>query len=335
MTTFADLTTLRVGGNAEQIVRATTEAEILDASRDGELLVIGGGSNLLVSDDGYLGRVLKIETAGMQIESDACSGATITLVAGEEWATFVDYAVANGFAGVETLAGIPGLVGAAPIQNIGAYGGEIGESIARVRAFDRASKTITTLAAAECAFGYRTSRFKAEQDRWIILDVTLQLRLGSQSQPIKYQELADALAVKIGDRAPISKVRDAVIELRKKKGMVLDPLDRDTWSVGSFFTNPIVDADVATRLPAGAPVWSMSSGVKVSAAWLIERAGFARGERFGGAAISTKHSLALTNAGNATAADIIGLANQIRSRVHTKFGIWLEPEVRLVGLSLE
>lgn len=334
MTTFADLTTLRVGGSAAQFVNATSEAEILSASHDSELLVIGSGSNLLVSDDGYSGKVLKIATTGMQTESDACSGATITLAAGEEWAGFVDHAVANGFVGVETLAGIPGLVGAAPIQNIGAYGSEVAESIARVRAFDRVSNTITTLAAADCAFGYRTSRFKVEPDRWIILSVTLQLRIGSESNPIKYQELADALAVKIGDRAPLAEVRDSVIELRRRKGMVLDPSDRDTWSAGSFFTNPVVDSVTAGQLPADAPRWSMLNGVKISAAWLIESAGFARGDRFGGAAISSKHSLALTNAENASAADLIALANQIRSRVHAKFGIWLEPEVRLIGLTL-
>lgn len=335
MTTFTDLTTLRVGGRVARFISATSEAEILAATSESELLVIGGGSNLLVNDDGYSGTVLKIANRGRQIESDACSGATITLAAGEEWDSFVEYAVANGLAGIETLAGIPGLAGAAPIQNIGAYGSEIAESIARVRAFDRVSKTITTLAAADCAFGYRTSRFKAEPNRWIILEVTLQLRMGSESDPIKYQELADALDVKIGDRAPLSKVRGAVMELRKKKGMVLDSSDRDTWSGGSFFTNPFVDSATAERLPEDAPRWHTPTGVKVSAAWLIERTGFSRGDRLGGAAISRKHSLALINAENATAADLIALANQIRSKVHEKFGIWLEPEVRLIGLALE
>jgi UDP-N-acetylmuramate dehydrogenase len=335
MTTFAEFTTFRVGGRVARLVHATTEEEILDATTANDLLVVSGGSNLLVSDDGFAGTVLKIATLGREIEIDACSGAMIKLSAGEDWDSFVEYAVATGLAGIETLAGIPGLVGAAAIQNVGAYGSEIAESIARVRVFDRVSKTITTLAANDCAFDYRTSRFKAEPDRWIVLDVTLQLRMGSESNPIKYQELADALGIRIGDRAPLAQVRETVIELRKKKGMVLDPQDRDTWSAGSFFTNPILDSASVGHLPADAPTWPMPTGVKVSAAWLIEKAGFAKGYRLGGAGISTKHSLALTNAANATAADLIALASQIRSQVFEKFGIWLEPEIRLVGLTLE
>lgn len=335
MTNFADLTTLRVGGPAARLINATNESDILAATVEKDLLVIGSGSNLLVSDDGYSGTVLKIATRGQKIESDACSGATVTLAAGEEWDSFVEYAVAHDLAGVETLVGIPGLVGAAPIQNIGAYGNEIAKSIARVRTFDRLSSTITTLAASECAFGYRTSRFKAEPDRWIILEVTLQLRIGSESDPIKYQELADALGVEIGDRAPLSEVRDAVLDLRKRKGMVLDPGDRDTWSAGSFFMNPIIESVTSARLPESAPKWQMSTGVKVSAAWLIEQAGFAKGDRLGGAGISGKHSLALVNAENGTAAELLALANRIRVTVHEKFAIWLEPEVRLIGLALK
>ncbi len=335
MTTLADFTTLRVGGQAGRFINATSESEILASSAERDLLIIGSGSDLLVSDDGYPGTVLKIATSGRQIDSDACSGATVTLAAGEEWAAFVDYAVANGLVGVETLAGIPGLLGAAPIQNIGAYGSEIAESVARVKTFDRATQRVATLAAADCAFGYRTSRFKAEPNRWIVLEVTLQLRVGSESNPIKYQELADALEVKIGDRAPLAQVRDSVIELRRRKGMVLDLQDRDTWSAGSFFINPVVDPVIADQLPVDAPMWPTPTGVKVSAAWLIEGAGFTRGYRLGGAGISSKHSLALTNADNATAADLIALANEIRSRVHARFRIWLEPEVRLIGLALE
>ena len=335
MTNFADLTTLRVGGPVARLINARSESEILAATLERDLLVIGSGSNLLVRDDGYPGTVLKIATSGRKIESDACSGATVTLAAGEEWDSFVEYAVAHDLAGVETLAGIPGLVGAAPIQNIGAYGNEIAKSIARVRTFDRITSTITTLAAAECAFGYRTSRFKAEPDRWIILEVTLQLRTGSESDPIKYQELADALGVNIGDRAPLREVHDAVLDLRKSKGMVLDPGDRDTWSAGSFFMNPIVESVTSASLPESAPKWQTSTGVKVSAAWLIEQAGFAKGDRLGGAGISGKHSLALVNAENGTAVELVALANRIRFTVHEKFAIWLEPEVRLIGLTLE
>jgi UDP-N-acetylmuramate dehydrogenase len=333
MTTFAELTTFRVGGRVARLVHATTEEEILDAASENDLLVVSGGSNLLVNDDGYSGTVLKIEILGREIESDACSGAMVKLSSGENWDSFVAYAVTTGLAGLETLAGIPGLVGAAAIQNIGAYGREIAESIARVRVFDRVAKTVTTIAASDCGFAYRTSRFKAQPDRWVVLDVTLQLRMGSESDPIQYLELANALGIRIGDRAPLDQVREAVLKLRKKKGMVLDPQDRDTWSAGSFFTNPIVDSASAKRLPLDALTWPVPTGVKVSAAWLIERAGFAKGYRVGGAGISSKHSLALINAENATAADLI--ASQIRSQVFDTFAITLEPEVRLVGLTIE
>ncbi len=335
MTTFADLTTFRIGGSVANLISAATEEEVLHAANEADLLILGGGSNLLVSDEGYLGTVLKIETQGRDIESDACSGATINLAAGEPWASFVDFAVANGYAGVETLAGIPGSVGAAPIQNIGAYGSEIAESIARIRTYDRREKRIATFAAADCGFGYRTSKFKSAPNRWIVLDVTLQLRLASESNPIKYQELADVLGVKIGGRAPLTEVRDAVLALRRGKGMVLDPIDRDTWSAGSFFTNPVVDEGVAATLPIDVPKWPMPDGVKVSAAWLIERAGFPRGYRVGGAGISGKHSLALVNAENARAAEVIALAREIRGCVQEKFGILLEPEARLVGITLD
>lgn len=335
MTTFAELTTLRVGGKIAQLITATTEEEILEAANTSDLLVVSGGSNLLVSDDGFAGTVLRIATLGKEIDSDACSGATIKLSAGEDWDSFVTHAVENGLAGIETLAGIPGLIGAAAIQNIGAYGSEISESVAKIRAFDRVTKKISTLAASECAFDYRKSRFKSDPDRWIVLDVTLQLRMGSESNPIRYQELADALGIKIGERAPLDRVREAVINLRNRKGMVLDPHDRDTWSAGSFFTNPIVNSAMAGTLPEDAATWPMPTGVKVSAAWLIEKAGFAKGHRHGGAGISTKHSLALINADNAKAADLIALANQVRSAVNEMFGILLEPEIRLVGLALD
>jgi len=335
MTTFADLTTFRIGGSVANLIRAADEEEVLRAANEVDLLILGSGSNLLVSDEGYSGSVLEIATQGRNIETDACSGATVNLAAGELWASFVDFAVASGMAGVETLAGIPGSVGAAPIQNIGAYGSELAESVARVRTYDRREKLITTFAAADCGFGYRTSKFKSSPNRWIVLDVTLQLRLASESNPIRYQELADALGIKLGERAPLGEVREAVLALRRGKGMVLDPSDRDTWSAGSFFTNPVVDESVAAALPADAPRWPTPDGVKVPAAWLIERAGFARGYRVGGAAISRKHSLALVNAENARAADVVALAREIRRCVQEKFGILLEPEVRLIGITLD
>jgi UDP-N-acetylmuramate dehydrogenase len=294
------------------------------------VLILGGGSNLLISDD-FAGEVIKIETQGFTNDESACAGAWVTVEAGHDWNDFVSAAVANGWTGIEGLAGIPGTVGATPIQNVGAYGQSVSETIAQVRAWNRKTKEVEILFAADCEFGYRTSIFKANPDIWVILSVTFQLPLGTMSAPISYDELAKKLDVNLGDRVLTTDLQRAVLELRAGKGMVLNSSDHDTWSVGSFFMNPRV-----TQAPEGAPNWPEVNGsVKVSAAWLIEQAGFGKGFTLNGrAALSGKHTLAISNQGNATSADILELAQHLRNGVYEKFTIELKPEPRLIGLSL-
>jgi len=333
-------TTLRVGGPVGRILVPTSEAELVQTVRDldaaGEpVLILGGGSNVLIGDAGFDGTVVKVATRGVDSDVAACSGAVLTVAAGEPWDDFVASTVEREFSGLETMAGIPGLVGATPIQNVGAYGTEVAQLITTVRTLDRSTGRLRTFFAAECQFGYRSSRFKSEPGRYLVLSVTFQLRLGSLSAPIRYPELARALAVEVGDRAPARDVAAAVLALRRRKGMVLDDADRDTWSAGSFFTNPVLDPAQAALLPAGAPRFSQPDGsVKTSAAWLIEQAGFGKGFGQGPARVSSKHSLALTNRGTATANDILDLARQIRAGVESSFGITLVPEPVLVGCEL-
>lgn len=338
MTELHKYTSLRVGGPAKNILHVSTEAEIIAAiegAGDSPLLIIGGGSNLLVSDAGFEGTVIHIANNQAESEVDACSGATLTIGAGENWDDFVATTISRGFAGLETLSGIPGTVGAAPIQNIGAYGHEVSEFITRVRTYDRHAKAIKTFTNAECEFEYRNSHFKKNPGRYIILSVQFQLRLGEISTPITYAELANKLEIPVGDKAPVLDTRKAVIELRAAKGMLLNPDDKDSWSAGSFFTNPIISSELASTLPEGAPKWPLSDGrVKTSAAWLIENSGIDKGYSHGGARISTKHVLALTNSGGATADELIQLAREVRNSVQSAFGITLEPEVNLVGLTL-
>jgi UDP-N-acetylmuramate dehydrogenase len=279
--------------------------------------------------------VIRINSHSMQSEVDACSGATLTIGAGENWDEFVATTLDRGFAGLETLSGIPGTVGAAPIQNIGAYGHEVSEFITRVRTYDRQAKGLKTFTNSECEFSYRNSHFKAHPGRHVVLDVQFNLRRGELSTPITYAELAKKLGIEVGEKAPITATRRAVLELRAAKGMLLNPNDRDSWSAGSFFTNPIISQEIAATLPADAPRWPTADGkVKTSAAWLIEHSGVHKGDSHGGARISTKHVLALTNAGDATAADIAELAKSAQRSVFEKFGITLEAEVNLVGISL-
>lgn len=337
MSTLANFTTLRVGGPAQLLIRATTETQLIseieaaDASNE-PLLIIGGGSNILVSDEGFSGTVIKVETTGNTYEIDACSGGLIQVAAGVPWDEFVAFTLEKGLANLECLSGIPGTVGASPIQNIGAYGHEVSEVIARVRTYDREAKSIKTFTAAECEFTYRSSRFKKSGDRYVILDVTFHLRNGEESLAIAYPELARELSVRIGDRAPINAVRQAVLALREKKGMLEGV---GIHSAGSFFTNPIVSQSIASQLPPDAPQWPQEDNtVKLSAAWLIEQSGMKKGEALGGAAISPLHVLALTNANNSTAKEIAELARKVIDSVKHKFGITLEPEVRLVGLEL-
>mgnify|MGYP000741746796 FL=1 len=338
MADLRDYTSLRVGGPAKKFVEVGTESEIIaaiEAAGDTPILIIGGGTNILVADSGFEGTVIRITSHSMQSEIDACSGATLTIGAGENWDEFVATTLERGFAGLETLSGIPGTVGAAPIQNIGAYGHEVSEFITRVRTYDRQAKALKTFTNSECEFSYRNSHFKAHPGRYVVLDVQFNLRQGEMTTAITYAELAKKLGIEVGEKAPISATRTAVLELRAAKGMLLNPSDRDSWSAGSFFTNPIITQEVANQLPEGAPKWPTADGkVKTSAAWLIENSGVHKGDSHGGARVSTKHVLALTNAGNATATDIAELAKSAQKSVYEKFGITLEAEVNLVGITL-
>ncbi|GAB3104571.1 UDP-N-acetylmuramate dehydrogenase [Isoptericola nanjingensis] len=385
---LSELTTLRVGGPVDEYVEAESEAELIDAVRaaddaDRPLLVIGGGSNLLVADEGFAGVVVRDVRQGLDADLEdscgtdgACGGASLRLPAGQDWDSFVAQAVANEWVGVEALSGIPGTVGAAPVQNIGAYGQEVSGVVASVVTWDRATGSRRTFTLSELGFGYRTSLLKRTMrsgdpddpgapwyptPRYVVLEVNLQMRLGSLSAPVGYGELARRLGVEVGQRAPSAEVREAVLELRGGKGMLLDgvggaPLgDHDRWSAGSFFTNPVLPADAADELPEDAPRFAVRSAtpestvspslgvvdptlVKTSAAWLIEHAGFTKGFGLAGehspARLSTRHTLALTNRGGATAADVVALARTVRDGVRDAFGIELEPEPVLVGTAL-
>jgi UDP-N-acetylmuramate dehydrogenase len=345
---LAQLTTLRVGGPARSLRTATTTDAVIEAvsacDASGEpVLVLGGGSNLLVGDDGFDGVVVRVATRGLEVDGvggDGRGGVALRVAAGEPWDDVVAASVARGWAGVEALSGIPGSTGATPMQNVGAYGQEVAETVATVRTWDRQDRRVRTLASADCEFGYRTSRLKEERfragPRHVVLEVTVQLLVADRSGPVRYAELARILGVEPGGRAPTAAVREAVLGLRRGKGMVLDPHDHDTWSAGSFFTNPVLGVADAARLPAGAPRWPMPDGrVKTSAAWLIEHAGFAKGHGLPGpASLSTKHTLALTNRGTARAQDLLALAREVRDGVRTAFGVSLVPEPVLVGCSL-
>jgi UDP-N-acetylmuramate dehydrogenase len=338
---LADHTTLRLGGPAARWVRATSDDELVaavgEADAAGEpVLVLGGGSNLVVADEGFAGTVVEIATRGItsDVEDDeaSCGGAMVTVAAGETWDDLVALAAEREWIGIEALSGIPGSVGATPIQNVGAYGQEVSQTIASVRVWDRKLRGVRTFANADCGFGYRTSRFKADPGRHVVLSVTFQLRQGSLGEPVAYAELARTLGVELGSRAPLADVRRAVLGLRAGKGMVLDPADHDTWSAGSFFTNPVVAADA---VPEGAPSWPQPDGsVKIGAAWLIEHAGFAKGHGNDRAALSGKHTLALTNRGGASTADLLALAREVRDGVEARFGIRLVNEPVLVGVEL-
>jgi UDP-N-acetylmuramate dehydrogenase len=329
-------TTLAIGGPASRFVVAEREEDVVDVvracdARGEPLLVLGGGSNLVVGDAGFDGTVLRIATRGRAVSADG----VVTAAAGEAWDGFVEAAVADGLAGVEALSGIPGLVGAVPMQNVGAYGQDVSETLVRLRAWDRDAGRVVTFDRAECGFAYRSSVFRGK-DRHVILDVTFALARSRESRPVRYAELARGLGVTEGASAPLALVRDTVVALRKKKGMVLDPSDPDTRSAGSFFTNPILPPAEAERL-GDVPKFPEPDGrIKVSAAWLIERAGFAKGFTLDGrAAISSKHALALTNrSGDATAADLVALARAIRAGVRARFGVTLENEPVFVGLAL-
>jgi UDP-N-acetylmuramate dehydrogenase len=327
---LAPYTTLRLGGPARSLTEATTEDELVAAASDPTVLLLAGGSNVVVADAGVDATVARVLTRGVSVRDDG-DRVRVRAAAGEPWDDLVTRCVTDGLVGIECLAGIPGSTGATPIQNVGAYGQEVADVLGAVRVLDRRSGTIAELAPEACGFGYRTSAFKREPGRWAVLEVELVLERGDLGAPVRYAELARALGVDVEGRAPLADVREAVLELRRAKGMVLDAADHDTWSAGSFFTNPFV---APAELPDGAPAFAQPDGsVKTSAAWLIEQAGFARG--YGdpaGIAISTKHTLALTNRGGGTTAQLVALAREIASGVRARFGVTLEPEPVFVGL---
>jgi UDP-N-acetylmuramate dehydrogenase len=317
---LSELTTLRLGGPAGALVEARSDAELVEAARDAAL-VLAGGSNVVVADDGVPGRVVRVLTRGVER-----AGARLTVAAGEDWDALVAMCIAEGLQGFECLSGIPGTVGATPIQNVGAYGQEVAETVESVRVLDRATGRVEDMSAADCGFVYRGSVFKYH-DRRVVLSVTFVLREGAMSGPLRYAELARALYVPIGGSAPLAEVRDAVLALRRRKGMVIDAADPDSVSAGSFFTNPILET-----APAGAPAWPEPDGrVKTSAAWLIEQAGFHRGYGNGRIGISSKHTLALVNRGGGTTEELMALAREIAGGVRDRFGIELHPEPVLGG----
>jgi UDP-N-acetylmuramate dehydrogenase len=343
---LAPLTTFRLGGPAARLVTATTDDEVIETVRAADdtgtpLLLIGGGSNLVIGDDGFDGTALRIATRGFALD-----GTTLELAAGETWSEAVSRTVEAGLAGIECLVGIPGSAGATPIQNVGAYGQEVSSTITEVIAYDRTARATVTLTGAECGFAYRDSRFKAAPDRYVVLRVRYRLQdAGGLSAPVKYSEVARALGVHTGERVPVATVRETVLKLRAGKGMVLDPEDHDTWSAGSFFTNPILaDADFAVFLDrvhdrlgpeAQPPAFPDRDGrTKTSAAWLIDKAGFAKGYGNGPARISTKHTLALTNRGTARTDDLLALAREVSEGVQAAFGVTLVIEPVMVGTHL-
>ena len=357
MTALANLTTLRVGGPIRTLVEPTSEAELLEAVKaaDGDeqpLLMLGGGSNLLAADAPFNGTVIRDARRDISVQDDGmCGGVSVTVAAGVPWDQVVERAVTEGWVGIEALSGIPGSTGATPIQNVGAYGAEVADVLALVRVWDRLEQRVRSIPRVDCQFAYRDSIFKRSMSggapdgavwhptpRFVVLDVTFQMRQGDLSAPIRYAQLAAALGTQEGERAPLVDVRQAVLHVRGAKGMVLSPGDHDTWSAGSFFTNPFLSADAAAALPAEAPRFPGEDGrVKTSAAWLIEHAGFSRGFAVrddARATLSTKHTLALTNRGSASASDVLELARTVRDGVRAKFDIELVPEPVLLGATL-
>jgi UDP-N-acetylmuramate dehydrogenase len=363
VTTLAELTTMRVGGPARRLLTASTEAELVEAVRDADaarerLLVVGGGSNLVVADEGFPGTVVLVRTRGIEVPHEsACGGVSATVAAGEVWDDVVAHAVEQGWSGIEALSGIPGATGATPVQNVGAYGQEVAQTIAQVRVWDRIENRIRTMFAGDLQFSYRHSLLKDSMisagevtPRYVVLTVTFSLRPTELSQPVGYAALASGLGVELGTRVPLRAAREAVLEQRRSRGMVLAPDDHDTWSCGSFFTNPILSREemaavrerAAARLGPDGPVppefpAGDDDHVKTSAAWLIDKAGYGKGyATLAGrpAGLSTKHTLALTNRGSARAQDVLDLARELRDGVEKAFGVRLVNEPVLVGLQL-
>ncbi|WP_346764829.1 UDP-N-acetylmuramate dehydrogenase [Rhodococcus sp. HNM0569] len=337
---LAGLTTLRVGGPARLLAECASTATLVDVVRvldtqQVPTLILAGGSNVLIDDGGFDGVVVRVATTGVRRDDGV-----VTADAGAVWDDVVRETVASGLGGLECLSGIPGSAGATPVQNVGAYGVEVGSMLRRVRLLDRSSGDVRWVPVSALGLGYRTSVLK-HSDAALVLEVELEVRDDGASAPIRYRELAAAVGAAEGDRRPAAEVRDAVLALRRGKGMVLDPDDHDTWSAGSFFTNPVVTPDVletvlgaiAARLgDVAVPQFPADGGTKLSAGWLIERAGFTKG--FPGpdapARLSTKHTLALTNRGDATSSDLLALAATVRDGVRAAFGVTLEPEPVIV-----
>jgi UDP-N-acetylmuramate dehydrogenase len=349
---LAPLSTLGVGGPARYYARVTSEDGVREAvdwarARDLPLFVLGGGSNVVLSDAGHPGLVLHLATRGLETRPTT-DAVEVKAEAGEPWDALVAVAVEQGWAGVECLSGIPGLVGATPIQNVGAYGQEVGETVSAVEALDLKTGRVDRLTRAQCGFAYRDSRFKsADKGRFIVLRVTYALRPGGPPA-VRYAELARTLEER-GLRTPsLPQVRETVIGLRRRKSMVLDPEDPNARSVGSFFTNPIVPAATADELEAALrrdgvlrdgehpPRFPAGDGrVKLSAAWLIERSGLTKGYQRGNVGLSSRHTLAIVNRGGAAASDVVALAREVRARVHDRFGVTLVPEPVFVNVSLD
>lgn len=344
---LAPFTTLRLGGPGRRYVEATDRTTATRAVRAADaagepLLLLAGGSNLVIADSGFAGTAVRLATRGVEIDR----AGVLRAAAGEDWEAVVARAVEAGYGGLECLSGIPGSVGATPVQNVGAYGVELSDLLLDVELYDRSTGRTRTVAAAELGLGYRTSMLKGT-DAAVVLTVRLALRPDGMSAPIRYAELARVLDVEVGTRVPATTARDAVLALRRGKGMVLDTADHDTWSAGSFFTNPLLNAGEAAhalqrirdRVGSDVTVPQYPAGpgcTKLSAAWLIERAGFRRGHPGPGGrvALSGKHTLALTNRGGGSTADLLGLAREVRDGVRSRFGVTLHPEPVLVGCTL-
>lgn len=361
---LANYTTARVGGPATTWVVASTEDQLTTTIAETDaanmpLLVLAGGSNMLVADEGFDGTVVRIDTAGIEVLNSDDEHVHVRIAAGHNWDAAVAWSVAEGLTGIEALSGIPGSTGATPVQNVGAYGADVSQTLTKVRAWDRQTNQIVELTGAQLDFGYRDSIIKRTivssatdihhaSPRWIVLSVDLRLTKTGQTAPVRYTQLARALDLELGATAPLDHVRQTVLELRGSKGMVLDDCDHDTWSTGSFFTNPIVPVEDANKLPDAAPRFAHhepgTSGatVKLSAAWLIDHAGYHKGFGLNGetrtvhgrAALSTKHTLALTNRGSATTRDLVQIASLVRDGVVNKWGIALVPEPVLIGVQL-
>lgn len=336
---LAPLTTIGIGGPARFFFRATSVDELRDAlrhARDEELrvFILGGGSNLLISDAGFDGLVIQLDLRGIVVESEDPGSVMVKAAASEPWDAFVAYTVENGWAGVECLSGIPGSTGATPIQNVGAYGQDVSETIARVETWDRQLGIVVWFTNWDCRFGYRSSLFKNyERDRYVVLSVTFRLRRNGTAT-VKYPELQKSIEERGVPLDDLQGVRDAVIAIRRRKGMVIDPGDPDTRSDGSFFMNPVIPAaqyEAFARHAPNAPHFPSGGEVKLSAAWLIEHAGFTKGFTHGNVGLSTKHSLAIVNRGGGTAAEVVELVRMIQEKVREEFGVEIHPEPNFIG----